>query len=203
MKLAGAAFFFLLVLVHGTGDLDQQLARPLSTFRDDGAGWLGYPLFGALLLVGVFYTRALVRSRREAEAAIAAFAVLLLLAVAATPTLAAFHELCALLLLLLLFAYDALLLYRAESVLLGLHLAAPLALALATHLRSYGMWQKCLIAYFVLIALVHHHLLCHEMGSKLSVATSGPARRSRPLRRRKVYQLEPGREWTRCGMPAR
>jgi len=121
---------------------------------------------------------------------VAGLAVLLLVLVAATPSFGVGHGLCALLLLLLLFSYYALLLYRAQSVWLVPHLSTPAVLALATRLHSYGLWQKSIIAYFVFAAVVHHHLL--------APAPSG-SKPGRPQKRRRVYQLEAGREWARRG----
>jgi hypothetical protein len=188
MKLASFAFFLLLLAIHVEGDFDVLLGRPLSMFRDGDQAWLGYLLFALLLLIGLCYARALAQSRREGEATVVGLAVLLLVVVAATPSLGAGHGLCSFLLLFLLFGYYALLLYRAGSLWLMPHLFVPVVLALATQLHSYGLWQKSIIAYFVMVALVHHHLL-----------SPAPAawRRGQLHKRRKVYQLDLGQEWGR------
>jgi hypothetical protein len=191
MKLAVAAFVALLVLAQAVGDLDRQLGLPLSQFRDAGPWWMGYLLFASLLLVGVLYTLALWRRQREPEACVSGQSVLLLTAVMATPSFSVLHHLCALLLMLLLFVYYAVLLHRAGGHWLFSHLAIPFLLVGATQFHSYGLWQKAFILYFVLAALAHHHLL---------VSLNGRPRRRRglgELRKRKVYTLGPTRQWSR------
>jgi hypothetical protein len=198
MKLASLAFFVLLALAHAAGDFGEMIAQPLSLFRDGAEGWLGYWLFALMLLIGLLYTVALARSRREAEAAVSGLAVLLLLLVGVTPSNASFHLLCSLVLLLLLYGYYALLLRRAESPWLIAHLVVPVALALATRFPSYGLWQKSFIGYFVVAAVLHHHVLGREP-ERSEGSYSGPrvSRRGQPIQRRRVYRVEPGREWTR------
>jgi hypothetical protein len=156
MKFTTLVFVVVLLFAHAAGDLDPMLERPLSHFRDEP---VGYVLFGLLLVVGALYTRALWRSRREAEATVSAFALLLLVVVAATHSASGFHLFCALVLLGLLFGYIALLLRRARSAWLPAHLAVPLLLVLLTRCHSYGLWQKTFIVYFILAVAVHHHLL--------------------------------------------
>jgi hypothetical protein len=198
MKLAVLAFFGLLVCAHGAGNGGSLVQQPLSMFRDGPEGWLGYALFAALLLISWFYTAALTRCRREAEADIAGLAGFLLLLVAVTPSQGSFHILCSLGLLLLVFSHYGLLLYRAENFWWFIHLALPVALALATCFHSYGVWQKSLIAYLVLAAAVHHHLLVRPRPQNpLDFAGMGGLRVGRPRKRRKVYQVESGREWAR------
>jgi hypothetical protein len=194
MKLTALAFLLLLLLAHMTGDFDELAGQPLSTFRDGPQGWLGYALFAALLLVSLLYLAALVRFDRLGEAAVSGLAVVLLLVVALTPSWGGFHLLCSLLLFMLLFGYYSLLFYRMEGVWLFVHLAAPVVLALVTNLHSYGLWQKSFIAYFVLLAAAHHHLLIRQ---PLPPTGHGAMRRVSSTRRRKVYQLASGREWTR------
>jgi hypothetical protein len=198
MKLTSLAFFVLLLFAHGVGDGDRLVPQPLSMLRDGPQGWVGFALFGLLLLVGLLYTAALARSRREAEAALSGLAALILLMVAVTPSGGSFHFQCSLALLLLLFAFFALLLYRAESFWLTAHLLVPAALALATGLQSYGLWQKAMIAYFVAVTVFHHHGLIRPPAGRLALAFGPGARRSAPPgKRRRIYQLGEGREWAR------
>ena len=83
----------------------------------------------------------------------------LLLIVVATPSWGGLHNLTALMLLFSMFAYYAVLLYRAGSrFFLALHLAVPVLIAVAFHFQSYGIWQKALISYFVAAAVVHCHI---------------------------------------------
>jgi hypothetical protein len=191
MKIASLMFALLLLAAHTEGDVAARLDQPLSVFRDREQGWLGYALFAALTTVGVLYTGALAQSRRAGETAISSLAVLLLFVVATTPSRDAIHLSCSLLLFLLLFSYFAWLLLRAVSIWLPFHLAVPGALAAATHFQSYGIWQKSFILYFVVAVVLHHHLL----ERKPLVGKRGQA-----LKRRQVYQLEPGREWSRRTM---
>jgi hypothetical protein len=202
MKLAASLFLLLLVRAHGLEGDDDPLGRPLSMFRDGPYALYGYTMFAALALVGLLYTTALVRCRREAEAALSGLALLLLLAVAVTPSSGAFHGLYSFLLLGLLFSHYALLLYRWGGPWFLAHLAAPVALLLATRLHSYGAWQKALILYFLAAAIVHHHILSWhaDRATRRSARTSSGAR-GQPLGRRKVYQLEPGRAWARRRVP--
>jgi hypothetical protein len=203
MKLASLAFVLLLLIAHAAGDGAELLGRPLSVFRDGAQGGLGYALFAVLLLIGLLYTAALVRARREVETLAAGLAALLLLVVAATPSLGAFHLACSLLLLMLLFAYFALLLHLAESLWLPAHLAVPFALACATGLHSYGLWQKAVITYFVALTAIHHHLLPRPRArlawARRDGRAAGPYQAGR---RHKVYALSPSREWARRA-PAR
>src|SRR5947209_7842270 len=113
MKFASAAFVLLLMAAHAAGGFGRLAGQPLSNLRDDDHAWLGYALFAALFAVGAAYTRTLARYRRVGEAVVAALAVFLLLAVAATPSRGTWHLLWSGLLLLLLFGYYAALLYRA------------------------------------------------------------------------------------------
>jgi hypothetical protein len=199
MKLTSLVFFLLLLLAHAMGDPGELLGQPLSLFRDgEQGGPLGYALFAVLLLNGLLYTVTLVRFDRIGEAGMAGLAVGFLAVVAATPSWDAFHLVCSLLLLLLLFSYYATLLYRAGSPWLIVHLAVPFALVSATRLHSYGLWQKSLIAYFVLLAVVHHHIL---LRGRTDPRRSLSGRRLRGngvyQKRRKVYQVEASREWAR------
>jgi hypothetical protein len=198
MKLAAVTFFLLLLYAHaGT---DPALEWPLSVFRDGERAWLGHVLFALLLLIGGLHTAAQVRARRPGDAAASGLAVFLLLLVAVTPSWGAFHLAWSFLLLGLLFGYYAIVLYRVESFWLMAHLAVPVALAIVTRFHSYGIWQKSFIVYFMIAAVVHHHIL-------MRVA---PADRPRPdarapgsRKRRKVYRLEPGPEWSRREPQAR
>jgi membrane-associated HD superfamily phosphohydrolase len=196
MKLAALSFFLLLIYVHFTGDLERAAEQPLSMFRDDSTGLLGYVLFAALLLVGVLYVVALARSQREAEAIISSISVLILLAVAVTPSTNSFHLLCSLLLFGLLFGYYAILLYRTERILLVGHLIVPIALALAIQFHSYGLWQKSFISYSVFLAAVHHHALTHRHSGR-NFWLSQSSGRHLATKRRKVYCMELEQHWQR------
>jgi hypothetical protein len=202
MKLASVVFLLLLLHAHGEGDRDDQLARPLSLFRDGSHGWLGYALFAVLLVIGWLYARALARSRKEVEAGLAGCAFVLLLAVAVTASWGALHLVCSLVLLALLYGYCAVVLHHARSPWLVGHLGVPVVLAVAIGFHSYGAWQKGFIVYSVLAVTIHHHLLRRPAGTGPSLGSPSPWRCGRPVARRKVHEVQPGRAWVR-GKPAR
>lgn len=198
MKLAALAFFALLAVAHVVGNAEPVLARPLSEFRDGDRAWLGYTLFILLLTIAGLHLAAQVRAKRTGDAAVSGLATVLLLAVALTPSWCGFHSLWSLQLLALLFGYYGMLLYRAESFWLIAHMAVPVVLAIATRFQSYGIWQKSFIAYFVVVAVVHHHVLLRQLptiGRRSRTREAGGAIQSR--RRRKVYRLDGGPAWRR------
>jgi hypothetical protein len=196
MKLTSLAFVLLLLAAHTAGDRAELVGQPLSMFRDGAEGWLGYVLFAVLLLICALYFVALARIGRLGEAAVTGLAALLLFAVALTPSLGPFHIVCSVLLLGVLFSYFALLLHRAEGPwLAAAHLAVPLALAGATGLHSYGLWQKAVITYIVAVTALHHHLLGRP--APRPAARSRAARRTRVGKPQTVYALAPSREWAR------
>jgi hypothetical protein len=199
VKSASAAFVLLLLGAHGVGDRNQRLAAPLSMFRDGEQAWLGYVLFAALLLVILVYMRDVIRAREEDEAIIAGLAALLLFIVGVTPSLQAFHILSSVLLLLLLFGHHWRLLRDSGSPWLIFHVVAPFALVLLSGCHSYGLWQKCLIVYLIGLANLRHHRLCRARAIEpLPASTSRSFGSGGVNGRRKVYQLEPGREWARA-----
>jgi hypothetical protein len=198
VKLASAAFVFLLLSAHGAGDLDQRLAQPLSLFRDGEHGWLGHVLFALLLLIGVVYTVALVRARKEDEAASAGLAAVLLFIVAVTPSFQGLHLLCSFGLMLLLFRHYGRLLRQSGSPWLILHLVAPCLLVLVSGCHSYGLWQKGLVLYIVALANIRHHLLGQRAAARpLLAGTPRAFDSARVSGRRVVYRLELRREWAR------
>jgi hypothetical protein len=192
MKPATCVFLALLFYAHTAGASDEILGQPLSVFRDGAGGLLGYTLFTSLLVVGGFMIAALARLRRPLDVGVFGLAALLLVVVAATPSLGSFHLFCSLLLLLLLYCYYGLLLRLAETWWLIPHLLVPFALLLATQCHSFGAWQKSLILYFVLAVNVHFHLLCGWPGGRPAPAAARASRRASPLRRKVVFQLNPG-----------
>lgn len=196
MKLVSLTFLLALVGVHFTGQSAKLIALPLSQFRDGPQAWVGYVLFAILLFLGGMYTHAAVRRGRVDAATVGGLAAFLLFIVAITPSLGSFHFLCSLLVFFLLFSYYAILLYRAESAWMLAHLAVPVALALATRFHSYGIWQKGFVMYLVITVTAHHHFMTRTAAiTEPKSASSRPKSGSR--KRRRVYQLEPGRAWKR------
>ena len=169
MKLASLLFFSLLAYAHQASDFDRPLDEPMCAFRDGAQGWLGYALFGAVALIGACYLFTLKRLGQPGEAANGVGAGLLLVVIAATPGEWALHRAGAFVLLGSIYAHYALLLLPGRRPLLALHLSAPLVLAVATGFGSYGLWQKGMISYLVVVALVHHHAVkrrAREVGSR-------------------------------------
>lgn len=189
LKLAALVFSVLLLVAHCEDDA--LIALPLSMLRDGKQSGVGVALFSLLLFIGLWLTGSLYRARKEGETLTSALAVVLLLIVALTPSTGGIHGLCSFLLLGLLHVYYGILLYEVGMFWLFLHVGAPVFLLGATQLHSYGLWQKSLIVYFVLAATLRHHLLVYEPTRKRE------KRSDKPLRRRKVYHLEPGRTWVR------
>jgi hypothetical protein len=192
MKVISLVFLALFLFAHTAGDEDELRARPLSMFRDGELAVVGYTLFALLLAVGGLLIEAAVRARRGGEAAVFGLALLLLIVVAATPSLDGFHFLCSIALLALFYSFYAVLLYRSHNPWFLPHLATPVMLLLATQFHSFGLWQKSLIVYFVLAANIHYAVLQHA-----AALGARARRRGGPLRRRIVFALEPGPEWSR------
>jgi hypothetical protein len=159
LKLASLLYFALLYCAHQVSDLYTPLDQPLSNFRGGKFGLLGYSIFCTIALIGVLYAIGLRHANQPAEAGNTIVSLALLLIIVATPSWGTLHNLAALMLLFSMFLYYAVLLYRTGSrPFLVIHLAAPILLATAFHFQSYGIWQKSLISYFVVAAVIHHHI---------------------------------------------
>ena len=201
MKLTTLAFLVALLVAHSVGDTVKRFDQPLSMLRDgpDGvARWLGYLLFGLLLLAGALLIQAFYRARRFLDVGVFGFAAGLLLLVAVTPSLNGDHELCSFFLLALLYLYYAGLLYSAGSAWLVAHLPVPMALLLLTRAHSFGLWQKALILYFLLAITIQHHFLAQWLPAPRRGAARIP-RPALPSRRRVVFNVQPGKAWARRG----
>lgn len=160
MKLAAIIFFGLLIYAHQACGLDQPLYQPLCDFREGDLGVLGYALFCAIALVGALYTFDLKRLEDPSEAMNTLGFGVLLLIVVATPSGWPLHDASAIVLLTSIHIYFAVVLYRAgHPLLMMIHLSVPLVLGIATGFQSYGIWQKGMISYFIIAAVVHHDLL--------------------------------------------
>jgi hypothetical protein len=196
MKLASLSFFAALAYIHRLDDLQTALAKPLSVFRDGPEAPLGYALIGVLVLIAVLYVGELAWAGLAGEAAVATFAVVLLLAVAATPSWGLLHSVCAVALLGLLFAYAALVFCQLARPAMLVHLAVPVLLLAATRFHSYGFWQKSLIVYFVVVAVVHQHLIRRRNSEAVGIG-DGQADALLTAKARKVYRVEAGPVWNR------
>jgi hypothetical protein len=161
MKVASLIFFALLIGAQQV--CGQPLAWPLSGFREGECAPLGYALYGAIGLVTVVYSVDLKRFRDPIEAVDTMGFGLLLLIAAVSPARWMLHRGSAGLLLLCAYVFLAMQLHRSHRPLMFLHLCAPIVLAVVTGLDSYGIWQKALISYFVVVATIHHHVATREM----------------------------------------
>lgn len=183
MKTATIAFLLLLVAVHISSDTPEILAQPLSMFRDGDDSAIGYALFGLLALITALMTVASIRARRELDIGVFCAASALLMVVAVTSSIGAFHILSSLVLIGLVYSYFGLLLYNVRSVWRFVHWPAALVLWLGTGCHSYGLWQKCLIVYFILLVNIHYHVVSRTAPAQLHKAK----RRRSPLwRKRRV-----------------
>jgi len=191
MKIAAIAFLALLIYAHVLGGVETMLPRPLSMFRDGEFAVLGNALFTVLALVGIVYTFDLWRLGRPTEAANAGFAIVVLLIVAATLSTGTLHNVGAFILLGSMFAYYAILLYRSSRPWMFVHLSVPILLAVAIGFRSYGIWQKALISYFVIAAVVHHHVV--RRAARAPAVPEPDVFHKQP----KVYRVNPGTTWPR------
>jgi hypothetical protein len=166
-------------------------------FRDETYQPFGYLLFALLLVIAGQMLRTLHRAGLDGHACLLGVAAFFLLLVALTPSANAFHLLCSFVVLALLFGYYATVVNRVGRVWLWAHLTVPVLLVLATQCHSYGLWQKSLIAYFLLAVNVQHFLLS-RVRRPLCTAMGGWHRSgSRGLRRRVAYTMEAGRSWAR------
>src|SRR5262245_49543681 len=125
MKVAAISFLLLLGYAHLTDPGAPPLGKPMSMHRDGHLSLLGHALFVLLLAITALHALALSRSDRIAEAVITTFGGMLLLVVALTPSIDAFHEFTSFVLLLVLYAYYGVLTWRAGALVFVLHLTAP------------------------------------------------------------------------------
>lgn len=197
MKTAALLFLTLLIAFHCLDGGSANLDRPLSMFREDGLETVGYLLFGLLLGLGGPMIAVTVRLKHYGGAVVFSLGGLLLLVVAGTPSLGELHNLCAFGLLGLLYFYYAGLLLYAGGFGVLVHLAAPVVLVFATQFHSYGLWQKSLIAYFVIALVIHHHVLTRMRHGSFRPNTTRGGKPLESSKKRRVYSLEPGKAWAR------
>ena len=198
MKLVAAVFLVFLIDAHLQDRGRETLDLPLSMFRDGGRGVQGYVLFALLLAVGGVMIARTVRLKQYGQTAFFASAGFLLLLAMITPSLGGFHALCAFGLLGLIYVYYAGLLFAAGNYfLLWLHAMIPLFMLLIVRFHSYGLWQKGIIAYFVLALVIHHHLLPRLKFDSLFDWPARGKRGGQLGRRRRVYTLDSGKAWAR------
>lgn len=158
MKFASLCFFALLAYVHYECSPHEALGWPLSAFREGACAPLGYMLFGAIGWLTAIYSVDLKRFDDPIETVDTIGFWLLLLTVALSPNRWMLHRVMAFSLLACAYGFFALQLRHHRPTLL-LHLCAPVLLAVLTGFESYGIWQKSLISYFIVVATIHHHVM--------------------------------------------
>ncbi|MCA9055232.1 MAG: hypothetical protein KDA75_15435 [Planctomycetaceae bacterium] len=180
-RLIAIAFVLLLAVAHLDDPHGLAYSRPLSLFRDCEPAWIGDALFSLLTLLGLAVARTAWRVQCRPDVVVYLSATALLGFVATTPSLDEWHNLGAVLLMVLLFGYYAAKLHWAEEFAwLVLHLAVPSILVFASRTGGYGIWQKAMILYFCAAILVHEAILAQWL----------PHRRMRPT---KTLRIQVGR----------
>jgi len=170
VKVLGILFALLLIYAHLVDAQGDAYLRPLSMFRDYEPAWIGYALFGALLLVGLETIRTAIRLRADVHAVVYIAATGLLAVVVATPSNDGLHTACAVLAMAMMFVYYAVLLYYGDSMFwLVMHLLMPSFFMMASKLESYGVWQKGMILYFLTAVVVHQSLLSQWLPNRLQL----------------------------------
>ena len=200
MKLASLAFVTCLSLAHLEGDFAKTLSLPLSMIRDGESWWVGYLLFGLLLLIAGLMLDRLRRDDLAVDACLLGIVAAFLLLVAVTPSRNGFHDFGSFVVLAVLFGYYAAVLRGESAAWMFGHLAVPILLLFVTQVHSYGLWQKSLIVYFLLVINVHHWLLLRGRMtlSLTNLMNQGRHRgRGNAPRRRVVYMVDTSRSWSR------
>ena len=161
MKLASLLFFAQLVFVHHVCGAPASFDWPMSGFRDGECAPMGYMLFGAAGLVLFVYSVDLGRFKDPIKSVDTIGFGLLLLLVAISPNRWMFHRTFAFIVLGSAYVFFAIQL-RSNRALMAAHICAPAVVAVVLGkglgFESYGIWQKTLISYFVVVATVHHHI---------------------------------------------
>lgn len=162
MRLASLAFFLILIGIHLRDP--SELSQPLSTFRDGPYRAWGYGLFGLLTFIGLNWIWTLIRTRNSSDLVGVVPALPLLAFVALTESMDGWHLFASFVLLGWLLLFFAAKLWEEENWWVFAHLLTPIAIALTIQFHSFGLWQKSLIAYFVVLINMHDVLrLCeHE-----------------------------------------
>ncbi len=159
-------------------------------FREEAGSPVGWLLFGLLLAAGVILVQLLLRMRWFIDALMLLFAAGLLAFVAATPSLDSDHLVVSGVLLLSLYLYYTILFHRLESRWLWLHLPMPLLLLFLTRLHSYGLWQKSLILYYLLVINLQYSASKDWLESAKSPRRGWEIPKRDSQRKQKVYKLD-------------
>lgn len=182
-KIFGISFVTLLIAIHYGEAVDGDVySRPLSMFRDVEPQWVGNLLFGLLLCLGFSAVRTALRVKSELDAVFYGLTTLSMGYIACTPSYTAGHNLCAFATMGIMYCYFLIRLFATESFLVWwAHMAAPMLILWLTKAGSYGIWQKSVIVYFVVVIVVHEHIMASWI-----LSASPPKRAKRQSGRRKV-----------------
>ena len=199
MKLASLAFVTCLFFAHLEGDVAKTLSLPLSMIRDGASWWVGYLLFGLLLLIAGLMLNQLRRDDLAGDACLLGVVAAFLFLVAVTPSEDGFHHFGSFVVLAVLFGYYAAILRTEGRAWMFGHLAVPILLLFVTQFHSYGLWQKSLIVYFLLVINVHHWLISRGRMtlSLTNLLNQGRHRgRGKVPPRQVVYMVDTSRSWS-------
>jgi hypothetical protein len=170
VKLFGIAFAALLVCAHLADVQGDAYERPLSLFRDYEPAWIGYAMFALLVAIGLATVRTAFRAESEVHAGMYLLSTGLLAFVSATPSDNEWHQNFAVVVMLVLFTYYAVVLYYRDAMFwLLFHLLTPSFMMWATRLDSYGIWQKGMILYFLAATIVHQGVLARQIPKRAKV----------------------------------
>lgn len=147
------------------------------------------------------YGIALALRKHYLEAGVSAVLLILLLIVAATPTYDLGHELCSCALLALAYMYTAIMIVAGVALadwprfVAYLPLATPFFLTIAASFLGYGVWQKAMVLYFLLCAVLRHHVVVHGKASDQICQRRHSSAGVAP--RKRIYRLQAERPWRR------
>ncbi|MFT3882598.1 MAG: hypothetical protein QM703_23465 [Gemmatales bacterium] len=148
-------FLLTLVIGHAYAGWEEALHVPFSQWRDGPYSVFGYVNFILLLACSLLILVLIIRQRLRSDIITAVSIVLLLFIVMITPSKDAFHRYSSYVLFLLLMGYYTWVLWRWNARNVIVHLAVLLALTLLTAWHSYGLWQKALVLYMLVLMNIH------------------------------------------------
>jgi hypothetical protein len=170
VKVFAVGFSVLLVRAHFADVQGDAYERPLSLFRDYEPAWIGYAMFGLLVAIGLETMRTAFRAESEVHAGMYLLSTGLLAFVSATPSDNEWHQNFAVVVMLVLFTYYAVVLYYRDAMFwLLFHLLTPSFMMWATRLDNYGIWQKGMILYFLVATIVHQSVLARQIPKRAKV----------------------------------
>jgi hypothetical protein len=144
-------FLLTLVIGHCYAGWEEALQVPFSQWRDGPYYVFGYVNFTLLLVCSLLIFVLILRQRQRGDIITAISIVLLLFIVMVTPSKDAFHRYSSYVLFLLLMGYYTWVLWRWNTRYVIVHLAVLLALTVLTAWHSYGLWQKALVFYMLVL----------------------------------------------------